>query len=166
MMKKILIALFALLPLSAMAQHFGYLDYDYILKQMPEYEEAQRHLAELKTAYQAEMRHSEEEFNRKYNEFLNGQKTFAENIRVRRQKEIQGLYEAGLSFRKECEEHLKMAEEELLSDVKLSLNKAVGEVGNEMNLEYILNTSEHALLYAGPNGFDITEQVKAKLGIQ
>ena len=165
-MKKLLIVLFAMLPMTLMAQQFGYMDYDYVLKLMPEYAEAQQHLTELKAQYQAEMRRSEEEFNRKYNDFLEGQKNFAQSILMRRQRELQGLYENGLAFRKECEDQLKKAEEDMMASVKLALNKAVGKVGTEMNLEYILNTSEHALLFAGPNGFDITNQVKAKLGIE
>lgn len=165
-MKKLLIALLAFLPMTALAQQFGYMDYDSVLKQMPAYAQAQQEIANLKDQYQKEMNRSEEEFNRKYNDFLDGQKSFADNIRVRRQKELQGLYESGVAFRKECETQLKKAEEDMLNTLKMTLNQAVGEVGNEMNLEYILNTSEHALLYAGPNGSDITEKVKAKLGIQ
>ncbi|MCF0160515.1 MAG: OmpH family outer membrane protein [Bacteroidaceae bacterium] len=166
MMKKLILVFLACLPLSAMAQHFGYVDYDAILKEMPEYAETQEYMKELKDQYQTELRHSEEEFNRKYNEFLDGQKDFAETILVKRQKELQGLYEAGLAFRRDCEGQLKEAEEKLVATVKVSLNKAIKEVASELGLDYVLNTSNQALLYAGPNGKDITEQVKTKLHIQ
>lgn len=165
MMKKLLLAILAFLPLSLWAQQFGYMDYDAVLKQMPAYAMAQSKVAELKVQYQAEMDRSEEEFNRKYNEFLDGQRTFPNNILLKRQKELQGLYNAGVAFRKECQEQLTQAEKELTDQVRMQLNQAVGQVGKENNLEYILNTSHHELLYAGPNGLDITQQVLQALGL-
>ena len=71
-----------------------------------------------------------------------------------------------MAFRRDCEGQLKEAEEKLVATVKVSLNKAIKEVASELGLDYVLNTSNQALLYAGPNGKDITEQVKTKLHIQ
>lgn len=165
-MKHLVAILFMLLPFSVMGQQFGYMDYDALLKATPAYAEMQQQLDSLKAQYQAEMDHSEAEFNRKYNEFLEGQKTFAQNILLKRQKELQGLYENGLAFRAECEAQLKKAEEALLVPVKNQLNQAIRLVGQEMNLEYIISTSQNALLFAGPNAFDVTLPVKEKLGLQ
>ena len=85
---------------------------------------------------------------------------------LKRQKELQDLLQNGVKFREECDKLVKQAEEELMAPVTSKLNVALGQVGDEMALEYIINTEGKDFLYIGPNGIDITSAVKAKLGIQ
>lgn len=164
-MKKLVFTLLLMLPLSVMAQKFGYMRYENLLKSMPEYTEVQNRIAELKEQYKAETERSETEFNRKYNEFLEGQKNFPQNILLKRQKELQDLCDNGIKFREECARLLKEAEEQLMMPVTSRLNTAIGEVGIELNLEYIINIEGKNYLFIGPNGVDITPTVKAKLGL-
>lgn len=165
-MKKLIICLLLCLPLSVMAQKFGYMNYSNVLKAMPEYTQAKKQLAQLKATYDAEAERTDKEFNRKYSEFLDGQKDFPQNILLKRQKELQDLCDKGVAFRAECDSLLKNAEDELMTPVTSKLNLALGAVGDEMALEYIINTEGKDYLYIGPNGIDITASVKAKLGIE
>lgn len=164
-MKKIIFCLLLMMPLSVMAQKFGYMNYANVLKEMPEYAQVQEQLAVLKAKYNAEQERTEVEFNKKYSEFLDGQRDFPQNILLKRQKELQDLCEKGVQFRAECDQLLKNAEEELMTPVTSKLNIALGEIGNEMALEYIINIEGKEFLYIGPNGIDITGAVKAKLGL-
>ncbi len=67
----------ALLPLLASAQvKIGYFSYQEAFESMPEYALAQANLKDLKSKYDAETRRVEDEFNRKYEEFLDGQSDF------------------------------------------------------------------------------------------
>lgn len=165
-MKKLIFILMLFLPLTAMAQKFGYMNYDAVLKAMPEYTQAQEQLDILKAKYKAEAERTDQEFNRKYSEFLDGQRDFPKNIMLKRQKELQDLLQNGVKFREECDKLVKQAEEELMTPVTSKLNVALGQVGDQMALEYIINTEGKDFLYIGPNGIDITSAVKAKLGIQ
>lgn len=165
-MKKLILILMLFLPLTAMAQKFGYMNYDMVLKAMPEYIKAQSQLDILKAKYKAEAERTDQEFNRKYSEFLDGQRDFPKNIMLKRQKELQDLLQNGVKFREECDKLVKQAEEELMTPITSKLNVALGQVGDEMALEYIINTEGRDFLYIGPNGIDITSAVKAKLGIQ
>ena len=79
-MKKLILILMLFLPLTAMAQKFGYMNYDMVLKAMPEYIKAQSQLEILKAKYTAEAERTDQEFNRKYSEFLDGQRDFPKNI--------------------------------------------------------------------------------------
>ena len=74
--------LFFILPLllsciavSAQIQ-FGYISYEQILKELPEYAQATQDLAALKATYEEEAQKGEEEFQRKFVDFLQGQKDF------------------------------------------------------------------------------------------
>ena len=89
MNKLVLCLSFLLLPFAVKAQttqgRFGYLSYNAIFQAMPEYEVSRQKLADLKSKYDKEAQRSEEEFQRKFAEFLQGQKEFPENILLKRQ---------------------------------------------------------------------------------
>jgi len=102
-MKKSLFLLIALLSLSATAQSkFGYVSFREVLTAMPEYATAQADLDALQKKCEDELAQSEKDFNKKYAEFIDGQATFPEIIRDKRQKELQELMEKSLALRKRC----------------------------------------------------------------
>ena len=85
-MKRFLVLLVAFVSLNAFAQggatssssvKFGYLSYQAAVKSMADYTLAQQKLTDLKAKYQAETKRVEDEFNRKYEEFLEGQRANA-----------------------------------------------------------------------------------------
>jgi outer membrane protein len=168
-MKKILmtIALLAL-PLLMVAQNkFGYVSYEALYKSMPEYQEAQNTLENLRKKYDSEAERSETDFNKKFTEFLQGQKEFPEIILQKRQKELVELMERGIQFRNDMKELLKNAEKELMEEVTQKLNAAIRKVGTEKGYSYIINTDNNACPFINPEqGEDATEAVKAELNIR
>ena len=78
-----------LLPFVAKAQEstlrYGYISYKEAVKALPDYEQAQQNMAALKAKYDAEMQRVEDEFNKKYEDFLAGQRDFAPSILRKRQ---------------------------------------------------------------------------------
>ena len=92
------ILLLLLTCFAAQAQtQFGYVSYDQILKEMPEYAKATQDLATLKAKYEAEAQKGEEEFQRKFVDFLQGQKDFPQAIMQKRQAELQSLMDNGVN---------------------------------------------------------------------
>lgn len=167
-MKRIIIVLLALLPMMASAQvKFASVDYDTVLKQMPEYAKAQQDLAELKGKYDQEATRGEEEFQKKFSEFLQGQKDFPENILVKRQAELQTLMEAGIKFRQEAQELLSKAEQDLIASVKAKLNEAIRTVGLEGGYAFVVNSEKDACPFINPLlGENITDRILKQLGIE
>ena len=97
MMKRFFFLLATFLPLAAMAQaQFGYLSYQTVMKEMPEYIQSQHQLKELRAKYDAEAVRSEEEFQKKFVEFMQGQKDFPQSIMQKRQAELQMLMNNGV----------------------------------------------------------------------
>lgn len=89
------------------AIRFGYLSCDSVLHSMPEYNAAMKNLKELKAKYDSEMKRVEDEFNNKYELFLEGQSDFAPSIRQKRQAELQELMEKNMAFKEEARAFLK-----------------------------------------------------------
>ena len=170
-MKRIAVLLFILhssfFALHSSAQiRFGYLSYDSVLRQMPEYAQMQQSLATLKEKYDQEATRGENEFQRKFSEFLQGQKDFPENILVKRQAELQALMENGIKFRQEAQTLLSKAETEMLGTMKEKLNEVIRSVGMECGYAYILNTDGDACPFIQPTiGEDVTVPVLKKLGL-
>lgn len=146
-MKKYILFLFLLLlPLAAKAQfRFGYLSYGEAVKAMPGYAVAQKRLSSLKEQYDAETRRAEDEFNQKYESFLEGQKSFAPAILKKRQAELQDLLYKNVSFNKEADRLLKQAETDLYMPLYARLDSILHKIGQERGYAFILNTDNGVL---------------------
>ncbi|MBQ8736700.1 MAG: OmpH family outer membrane protein [Bacteroidaceae bacterium] len=148
-------------------QKFGYLSYNAILKAMPDYAVAQKSISDLKQKYDEEMKRTEQDFTKKFNEFIDGQKNFPENIMLKRQKELQMLMDEGLKFKDEVKKLLTNAEAELMKPVYQKLNDILSAIGTEHDYMYILNTDANAYPFMNMKyGEDVTAAVKEKLGIE
>lgn len=149
-------------------QHFGYLSYNDVLHAMPEYAQAMKSLEELKNTYDKEMERAEQDFSKKFTEYLDGQKSFPENIMLKRQKELQQLMEQNMKFKQEAQELLTKAETELMDPVHTRLAEAIQSVGKKRNYAYVLNTDANAYPYISGEGEaeDCTDAVLIQLGIK
>lgn len=146
---------------------FGFLSYSEIIRLMPEYISAQEKLNRLQEKYEAELQRSDNEFNRKYAEFLEGQKEFPENILLKRQKELQELMEKSIQFRDETKELLANVRKEMTAPIMEKLNEAIRIIGLQHQFEYVLNTDNNTYPYINKTvGIDITSLVKSKLNIK
>ena len=165
MRKFILSILFCALPLLASAQvKFGYLSYSQALQSMPDYALAKENLAKLEEQFETEMKRAEEEFNKKYEEFLEGQQEFAVSIRNKRQSELQELMQKNMAFKQEARRLLKNAEADAMKPLHEKLKAVLAKVGQQRGLAFILNTDGDALPYVDPaQGEDVTEIIKREL---
>ena len=145
---------------------FGYVSYEQVLKELPEFTQATQELATLKAKYEAEAQKGEEEFQRKFVDFLQGQKDFPQAIMQKRQAELQTLMDNGVAFRMKSQELIAQAEKELMQEAHKRLNQAMHEVGVEYGFGCILNTDNNNCPYINPViGVDVTELVRQKLGL-
>ena len=166
-MKKLFIILLAAFAMTANAQSkFGYMSYREVVTALPEYAKVQADLQDLRSKCEAEIAQSDKEFNKRYTAFIDGQNTFPDVIRTKRQKELQELMEHSIAFKKEVEKTIADARRELMQSLNEKVNMAVKAVCVEDGFDYILNTDRDAYLYINEaNGTDITARVKALLGI-
>ena len=143
---------------------FGYLSYEAALQAMPDYAKAQKKLTDLKAQYQAETKRVEDEFNRKYEEFLDGQHDFPKTILQKRQTELQELMEKNIAFKESGREELIQAEKDLLAPLKIRLIELLGKIGRERGYAFIYDTDTKALPFLNPAmGEDINQLVKNAL---
>ncbi len=143
---------------------FGYLSYREALESMPENAEIKEKMAYLHQQYDDETKRAEEDFNDKYEIFLEGQSTFAPVILKKRQAELQDLLNRSIDFKKEADRLLKQAEADYRAPLKAKLDSVLNIIGTQRGYSFILNTDNNGLPFANPQlGDDITDIVKEAL---
>ena len=127
---------------------------------MPDYAVARHNIKSLKENYDAEMKRVEDEFNTKYEFFLQDQRSLAPSILQKRQAELQELMEKNLAFKEKATQLLKQAEAEALAPIRKKVDAAIGQVGERLGLAFVLNTDNNAAPWLNPSlGEDVTEAV-------
>ncbi len=169
-MKRFLLVIFACIALTAQAQdntqvlRFGYLSYEAALKAMPENAAVLMKMDSLRSAFQEELQRVENEFNRKYEDFLEGQKDFPRTILLKRQTELQEMLQKNIQFKQQSIDELKQTETLLMAPLRTRLNAAIATVAREQHLALVINTDANACPFIEPTmGVDVTEAVEQLL---
>ena len=162
-MKKLILFFLLLATMPALAQSelkFGYLSYNAVMQAMPEYAAMQNSMAELRQKYEAEQKRVEDDFNKKYEEFLDGQQNFLQ----KRQSELQEMLDKSVAFKKESQRLLKQAEEDAMAPVMVRLAETLDALGKVRGYAFIVNIDEKVALWLNPSlGEDITATVISQL---
>lgn len=149
---------------SAQTQKFGYFSYDSVLTSMRSYISVQAQLEELRVKYDEEAKRSEQDFNLKYEEFLENQANYPEAILQKRISELQNHMERNVDFRAEARRLLAEAEAEAMAPLHEKIQEAVKAMGERFGLAFILNTDGNACPYINPEmGIDVTPAIKEHL---
>ncbi len=174
-MKRFFLVILACIALTAQAQQdstqaeaqvlkFGYLSYEAALKTMPDYETVQMKMDSLRSAFNAELQRVEEEFNSKYEDFLEGQKDFPRTILLKRQTELQEMLQKNVQFKQQLQQELKDTEVQLMAPLHIQLNDAIAIIAREQKLALVINTDANACPFIEPTmGVNLTELVADKL---
>lgn len=138
-----------------------------ILQNMPQYKAMQASMQALREQYEAEARKSEEEFQRKFEEFLQGKDEFPKTILEKRQNELQSILEANANFRIKVQELLAEAEKSLMADVRAEMNDAIAVVAQDKGVSIVFDLDNGSVPYILSGlAVDITADVIQLLGIE
>lgn len=167
MKKTIIVALMALLPLGAFAQKFGHINSSDIIPLMTEYKTAQTELQTLQKQYEEELDYMNTEYSKKIEDYDKNHETLPENIRTRREQEIMESQQKMQQYYQDCQLNLEKKSQELMGDINSKLLKAIQTVGEEGAYVCIFDISGGVVPFVSSTlTTDVTEAVKAKLGIK
>ena len=143
---------------------FGYLSYEAALQSMQEYALVQQKMNALREQFQAETLRVEDEFNRKYEDFLEGQRDFPRTILQKRQTELQELMEKNIQFKEQGRQELADAEREAMAPLRIRLIELLSTIGREKGYAFIYDTDTKALPFLNISfGEDINQLVQDAL---
>lgn len=165
MLKKIIIALLVVFPLTAMAQKFGVVDYEEVAKAMPEYTQMQTQIAEASKKYEDEVGKLTEEINKKLAELqqMDQDPNTLQSIKERRIQELNELDAKRQQFLNSAQQDLQRMQVQLMAPIETKFMDAIKAVGQEGG--YVFIFPKGVSLYDGAGVEDVTTAVKAKLGV-
>ena len=167
MLKKILLMLMLIAPMSVFAQKFGHIKTQEILTVMPEYTKAQTDIAAMEQQYRDEIKRAEEELSKKYAAYQQEQANLPKNIAERRQKELDDLMQKGMQFQQDASQQLQQSWMEMIQPIAKKIDDAIKAVGQEGGYVYIFDLNSTNIPFVNETlSTDVTPAVKAKLGIQ
>ena len=106
------------------------------------------------------------EYNKKYSDFITYQESLAESIKLRRMQELTDLENRIQNFTKLAQKDIEEHEQLLLEPIKVKINDAVKAVGIEQNFSVIYDLDDSGIIFISPNAVDANLMVKAKLGVR
>ncbi|KAA6345591.1 hypothetical protein EZS27_006856 [termite gut metagenome] len=174
--KTVFIIMVLILPVSISAQtslpivqslKFAHVYSQEILVIMPEVIKAQADLQSLEKKYADEIQRTTDEFQKKYQEFLQAMDSLPQNISERRQKELQDMSQRSQQFQQDAQETMQQKQQELMTPILQKLDNAIKTVGEAQNVIYVFDVSRTAIPYINTtHSIDVTPLVKAELGIK
>jgi len=166
-MKKIIIALMMLAPMAAFAQaKFGHVNTQEIIQSMPEFNTAKSDLEKLTEQYEADLKSMQEELQKKGEAFEKDQATLPENIKTRREQELNDLYQRIQQTYQDNQQALAKAQQEKMSAIQTKVLDAIKSVGQDGGYVYIMEVGAGIPYISTTLSTDVTAQVKTKLGLK
>ncbi|MDF3078232.1 MAG: hypothetical protein K0S09_2121 [Sphingobacteriaceae bacterium] len=152
---------------SAFAQRFAYVDTEYILKHIPEYNSAQKQLDALSQQWQQDVDQRFAEIEKLYKSYQADQVLLTDEMRKRRENEIVEKEKAAKDFQNTkfgFEGDLYKKRIELIKPIQERVAKVVQALAESQQLDMIFDkNSEVTLLYASPR-YDKSNDVITRLG--
>ena len=165
-MKKILIVLMLIAPMSMLAQKFGYMNSAELVQLMPEFKQAQKKIQDMEKKYTADFESMRTELEKKGTEFEKLQQdSVPENILKRRYEELMQLQERLQQYGNEVSANLAKAEQDEMVAIQTKLRNALDIVGREGEYVCIFDLSGGMPYVSKTLCEDVTMKVRAKLGI-
>jgi outer membrane protein len=163
-MKKFIILLLVLLPMGAFSQEMkiAFVNFQDVFELLPDYGEALTKFETTQAQYAETAKSMETEYQAKYEEYMRIQDTMAENLKLRKQQEIQDIGERYQTFMQQSQQDLEQEYSKLMAPVQEKVLNAIKAVGEEQGYA-ILNAQ--VFFHTGP-AIDATPLVKTKLGIR
>ncbi len=168
-MKRQILIILALLAgvFSVQAQKFAFVDTDYILSKIPEYNDAQAQIDDLSAQWQNEMEAIYTEVNKLYQEYQAKKAIYPEEVRAKKEAEILAKEKEIKNFQKNkfgTDGELYKKRTELVKPIQEKVFTAIQDIAEKENYAVVLNKAEGVSIIYSNSKYDISDDVLDKLG--
>ncbi|MBQ9216289.1 MAG: OmpH family outer membrane protein [Prevotella sp.] len=144
---------------------FGHVNTQEIMQALPDVTKAQNELKALAEQYDADLKSMQDELQKKADAFDKEQATLPENIKQRRQQELQDMYQKIQQSYQDNQQALAKAQQDKMQPIQQKVMDAITAVGKEGGFVYIMEIGSQ-LYISTTLSTDVTAQVKTKLGLK
>lgn len=165
-MKKVILTALLLFPLSLFAQKFGHFDSSVIVKAMPEYAKSQTELQNLSKQFEDDIKRMQDELQKKGQEYDRQRDSLPDNVKKRREEELQNLYQRIQQTSADDRDSLQAASAQKMQAITQKIIAAVKAVGDEGKYIYIMDTTGGIPYISSTLSEDVTKKIREKLGLK
>lgn len=165
-MKKILVMALAMFAMTASAQKFAHFNSADVIPNMKEYTTAMQELEAMSKQYDDDLKMMQDELQKKSEEYQKEQANLLDNVRQRREQELQDLYQRLQQSYQDNQQALQKAQQEKLGVIQEKVLGAVKKLGEAGNYIYVVDVSSGMIPFVNSAlSTDITADVKREVGI-
>ncbi len=168
MTKKLFIFIFATaFALTAFGQRFAYIDTEYILDNIPEYQAAEREIEELSIEWQRDIENKFAEVDRLYREYQAEAPLLPEEMKRQREEEIIKIEREAKELQMNKfgrEGELFAKRQELIQPIQDRIYEAVEQIANRGNYAVIFDKAGGASMIFSDVRYDLSDDVLQRLG--
>ena len=149
------------------AQKIAFVDMQYILKNLPQYEQANEQLTMLSKRWQKEIDAAQQEARVMATNYQTEQIFLSENMRTQREQEIVKKEQEVLELKRKYfgqEGELYKKREALIKPIQDEVYNAIQEVANERRIVLVKDRSADPALIYMSSKLDVSDQILQKLG--
>ena len=166
-MKRFMIAIMMIAPLSLSAQKFAHFNSADIIPNMKEYVTATEEIQAMAKQYEDDIKLMQDELQKKSEEYQKEQAKLLDNVKQRREQELQDLYQRLQQSYQDNQQALEKARMEKMSAINEKVLAAVKKVGEEGGYVYIVDINTGAIPFVNSQlSTDVSAQIKKEVGIQ
>ena len=144
---------------------FGHVNTQEIMQALPDVTKAQSEVKVLAEQYDADLKSMQEELQKKADALEKEQATLPDNIKQRRQQELQDMYTKIQQSYQDNQQALAKAQQEKMQPIQQKVMDAITAVGKEGGYIYIMEMGSQ-LYISSTLSTDVTAAVKTKLGLK
>ena len=160
-MKKFILMLMLLAPMTMMAQKFGKVNTQQIMQALPDVAKANGEMEALQKQKENDLKAMQDEFQRKADEYQKGQSTMAATMKQQKETELQTLQQKIQQAYQDGQQELQKKSNELMQPIVAKVKAAIDAVGKAGNYTFIFE--DGSAVYTGTNVVDVTKEVQAKI---
>jgi outer membrane protein len=152
----------------ANAQKYAYIDSDYILNKMPEYEEAKAKLDKMAERWTKEIEKLYDILNQKKDNFAREEVLLPSEEKKKRKEEIDKLEKEAMQMQKMrfgVNGDYFQSRQELVKPIQDKVFDAMQEVASKRNFTFVFDKANQSNLVYADSKYDISDQILRELGI-
>ena len=130
------------------------------------YESAREKIENLTKQYEADLKSMQEELQKKSEAYEKEQASLPANIKERREKELQDMYQKIQQSYQDNQQALAKEQSERMQAITTKVLDAIKQVGQSGGYVYIMDLTGGIPYISTTLSTDVTSQVKAKLGLK
>ena len=168
-MKKILVMILMLAPMSIFAQKFAHFNMANILPEMEEYKAASAEVQKIGQQYQEELERLQKEYQTKAEEFqkLSEEGKTAQAILQSKATDLQKMEQSIQDFYQASQQDMQKQQQEKMEPIQAKIQAAIKKIAENGGYVYVVDSSMGAIAFINEAlSTAVTAQLKTELGIK